>query len=83
MAVPLFHILTNLQDSQTMTAVKMHRYGFHILTNLQDSQTEIINSISIFLFHILTNLQDSQTSNSILGHHRALHIDICCKSIPN
>ena len=78
-----FHILTNLQDSQTRTGRDPKHPAFHILTNLQDSQTFIGEAANQSQFHILTNLQDSQTSNSILGHHRASHIDICCKSIPN
>ena len=34
-----FHILTNLQDSQTKQKHEELKQKFHILTNLQDSQT--------------------------------------------
>ena len=63
MLLILFHILTNLQDSQTLQGLPFLSDMFHILTNLQDSQTMYMPLVYMRGFHILTNLQDSQTKN--------------------
>ena len=71
---PSFHILTNLQDSQTNTWQRLLLAAFHILTNLQDSQTEGKDHTENQTFHILTNLQDSQTNNLYAAASLSFHI---------